>query len=187
MALIVFGSQAYLQSPLTEDLTTIVELLETTEVGMAGPHTALGDALGLSIHTFEASDIEQRLLILLSDGADTASQMSPINAAEIAKTKGVEIYTIAFGDPEGSGENRVDVETLKEIAKRTDGSYFFAGDLSALNEVYKRIDELTPRDVETLSYRPRQSLAFWPLGLAAILGLLAVTFLHLRQRNRTPA
>ncbi|MFK7878976.1 VWA domain-containing protein [Roseobacter sp.] len=183
VALIVFGSQAYLQSPLTEDLDTIVELLEETEVGMAGPHTALGDALGLSIRTFEASEIEQRLLILLSDGADTASQMSPVNAAEIAKTEGVEIFTIAVGDPDASGENRVDVQTLQEIARRTGGSYFYAGDLSALTEVYERIDALTPRAVETMSYRPRQSLAFLPLGLAAVLGVFAVAFLHLRQRR----
>lgn len=183
IALIVFGSQAYLQSPLTEDLTTIVDLLDGTQVGMAGPHTALGDAMGLSIRTFEASEIEQRLLILLSDGADTASQMSPINAAEIAKSQGVEIYTIAVGDPEATGENRVDVKTLKEISRRTGGSYFFAGDLSGLTEVYDRIETLTPRAVETLSYRPSQSLTFLPLALAAILGFLAIVFLHLRQRK----
>ncbi len=84
MALIVFGAKAYVQAPLTEDLGTIVDLLERTEVGMAGPHTALGDAIGLAIRTFETSNIEQRLLILLSDGTDTASRMSPVNAAEIA-------------------------------------------------------------------------------------------------------
>jgi Ca-activated chloride channel family protein len=183
MALIVFGSQVYLQSPLTEDLATIVELLEETEVGMAGPQTVLGDAMGLSIRTFEASEIEQRLLILLSDGADTASRMSPVNAAEIAKSKGVEIFTIAVGDPNASGENRVDVQTLKDIANRTGGSYFFAGDLAALEQVYERIDELTPRVVETLSYRQRQSLNHLPLGLAALMGLLAVSFLYLRQRR----
>jgi Ca-activated chloride channel family protein len=183
MALIVFGSQAYLQAPLTDDLETVIELLDQTAVGMAGPHTALGDAIGLSIRTFETSDIEQRLLILLSDGADTASQMSPINAATIAKQAGVEIATIAVGDPEASGENRVDVATLKEIAQRSAGAYFFAGDQSALTQVYDRIDALNPRAVETLSYRPRESLAYLPLGLAAIIGLLGLTFLKLRQRR----
>ncbi len=183
MALIVFGSQAYLQTPLTDDLETVVELLDQTAVGMAGPHTALGDAIGLSIRTFETSEIEQRLLILLSDGADTASRMSPVNAAAIAKQAGVEIATIAVGDPDATGENRVDVATLKEIAQRSGGAYFFAGDQSALAQVYDRIDALNPRAVETLSYRPRESLAYLPLGLAAIIGLLGLALMKLRQRR----
>lgn len=187
MALIVFGTKAYLQAPLTEDLGTITDLLDRTEVGMAGPHTALGDAIGLAIRTFEASDIEQRLLILLSDGTDTASRMSPVNAAEIAHDEGVEIYTIGVGDPEASGEARVDLATLRDIATRTGAEYFFAADETALSDVYDRIDELTPREVETLSYRPRQSLAWIPLALAALLGTGAVTTLHLGSRRRATA
>lgn len=187
MALIVFGSQAYLQGPLTDDLETVIELLDQTAVGMAGPHTALGDAIGLSIRTFETSEIEQRLLILLSDGADTASRMSPVNAAAIAKQNGVEIATIAVGDPNATGENRVDVATLKEIAQRSGGAYFFAGDQSALEQVYDRIDALNPRAVETLSYRPRESLAYLPLGLAALIGLLGLAYMKLRQRRGVAA
>lgn len=187
VGLIVFGSQAYLQTPLTDDLITVMELLDQTEVGMAGPHTALGDAMGLSIRTFEESEIDQRLLILLSDGADTASQMSPLNAAEIAKQSGVEIFTIAVGDPDSSGENRVDVATLKEIARRSGGAYFFAGDVTALTQVYERIDALKPRAVETLSYRPRQSLAFVPMGLAALIGLAGIMFLHNGRKRRARA
>ncbi|MEM6634709.1 MAG: VWA domain-containing protein [Pseudomonadota bacterium] len=184
VALIVFGTQAYLQAPLTEDLETIAELIAQTSVGMAGPHTAIGDAIGLSIRTFEASEIEERLLILLSDGADTGSLMSPINAAEIARQEGVEIYTIAVGDPEGEGENRVDTATLAEIARRSGGQSFFAGDVDALNGVYKRIDVLKPRDVETLSYRPRRSLAYVPLALAALIGTLTVLLLHARGSQK---
>ncbi|WP_343502490.1 VWA domain-containing protein [Alloyangia pacifica] len=184
MALIVFGTAAYLQAPLTDDLTTITELLGTTEVGMAGPHTALGDAIGLSIRTFEASDIDQRLLILLSDGSDTASRMSPVNAAEIAADRGVEIFTIGVGDPEATGENRVDLATLQTIAARTGGQYFFAEDAAALEAVYARIDALAPRETETLSFRPRRSLSWVPMGLAALLGLGAVLWLQLRGRRR---
>ncbi len=187
VALIVFGSKAYLQAPLTEDLTTITDLMNQTAVGMAGPHTALGDAIGLSIRTFEASEIEERVLILLSDGADTASLMSPINAAEIARQEGVQIYTIAVGDPEGEGENRVDLATLAEIARRSGGETFYAGDLDALNEVYARIDALNPREVETLSYRPRRSLAYVPLGLAALAGTFALAFLLAQGRRRRRA
>ena len=187
VALIVFGSQAYLQAPLTEDLQTISTLIDQTAVGMAGPHTALGDAIGLAIRTFEASEIQERVLIVLSDGADTGSLMSPINAAEIARQENVQIYTIAVGDPEGEGENRVDLATLDEIARRSGGEAFFAGDVNALAEVYARIDELNPRDVETLSYRPRRSLAYVPMGLAALLATLAVLALHLRARRTESA
>jgi Ca-activated chloride channel family protein len=187
MGLIVFGSRAYLQSPLTEDLGTLIGLLDRTEVGMAGPHTALGDAIGLAIRTFEASDIEQRLLILLSDGSDTASKMSPVNAAEIASSKGVEIYTVGVGDPDATGENRVDVSGLENIARRTGGEYFFAADELALASVYERIDQLRPRKLETLSYRPRLSLSHVPLGFAALLGVAAIVLLGWTARRRNPA
>lgn len=191
MALIVFGSAAYLQAPLTDDLSTIADLLDRTEVGMAGPHTALGDAIGLAIRTFEASDIDQRLLILLSDGSDTASRMSPVNAAEIAAENGVEIFTIGVGDPDATGEARVDLAALQSIASRTGGTYFFAEDEGALQAVYDRIDALAPREVQTLSYRPRQSLAWVPLALASLIGVGATAFLHLSalrlRRNRQPS
>jgi Ca-activated chloride channel family protein len=187
MALIVFGTKAYLQSPLTEDTGTIVELLDQTEVGMAGPHTAIGDALGLSIRTFEASEIEQRLLILLSDGADTASRMSPLNAADIARGEGVEVHTIAVGDPQATGENRVDTQALEDIAQRTGGQSFFAADQAALGEIYARIDELTPRLTETLSYRPRQSLHHLPLLLAMLAGVGAVAQMLWWQRRKGAA
>jgi Ca-activated chloride channel homolog len=187
MALIVFGSRAYVQAPLTEDLGTIVDLLDRTGVGMAGPHTALGDAIGLAIRTFEASDIDQRLLILLSDGTDTASRMSPVNAAEIARNEGVEIYAIGVGDPDASGEDRVDVATLQDLATRTGGAYFFAADEAALARVYDRIDGLAPREVETLSYRPRRSLAHVPLALAALIGVGTVAALQRGARRRIAA
>ena len=183
VALIVFGTKAYVQSPLTEDLDTVTRLMERTSVGMAGPHTALGDSIGLAIRTFEASDIEQRLLILLSDGSDTASAITPVNAAEIAASRGVEIFTIGVGDPDAAGEARLDLGVLREIAGRTGGAYFFADDLEALTEVYDRIDALAPRETETLSYRPRHSLAHWPLGLAIVAGLAAVALLHLGRRR----
>lgn len=183
MGLIVFGSRAYVQSPLTTDLRTIRDLLDQTEVGMAGPHTALGDFIGLAIRTFEASEIEQRLLILLSDGTDTASRMSPLNAAEIARDREIEIYTIGVGNPDATGEEKVDLQTLEDIAGRTGGRYFYAEDQAGLEEVYRRIDALAPRVTETLSYRPRQALAWLPLLLAALIGTLSTGLLALRNRR----
>lgn len=181
MALIVFGSAAYLQAPLTADLDAILALLDRTEVGMAGPHTALGDSIGLAIRTFESSEIDQRLLILLSDGSDTASRMDPVNAAEIAAGRDVEIFTVGVGDPDATGENRVDLDTLRAIADRTGGTYFFAADEAALTAVYERIDALAPRETETLSFRPRRSLSWLPLGLAALVGLASLALLRLRK------
>nr|WP_300306180.1 VWA domain-containing protein [Halomonas sp.] len=183
LALIVFGTKAFVQAPLTEDLDTLQALLDGTEVGMAGPHTALGDAVGLSIRQFETSQVEQRLLILLSDGSDTGSRMSPINAAEIAAQRGVRIITIGVGDPQGEGENRVDLNTLKAIAQRTGGAFFTASDQNALAQVYARIDELAPRKTASQSYRQHRSLAHWPMGAAAILALLMLSFQIWRPRS----
>lgn len=184
IALIVFGSKAFVQAPLTSDLATISHLLKQTDVGIAGPHTALGDAIGLAIRTFEASDIDQRLLILLSDGSDTGSRMSPVNAAQIARSRGIEIDTIAVGDPSSTGENKVDIDTLKAIAAQTSGNFFFAQDEASLHEVYQRIDELSPRAIKTLSYRPRQSLSHLPLGAAAACGVAMLAWLSFGLQRR---
>jgi Ca-activated chloride channel family protein len=172
VGLIVFGSRAYLQLPFTRDLVTASALVDLMAVGMAGPKTALGDAIGLAIHAFEESRVEQRLLILLTDGNDTASRMTPINAAEVARLNGVEVYTIGVGDPDASGEDRVDFAVLEAVAGRTGGQFFTAGDESALAGVYRRIDALSPGEVRTQSWRPRESLLHWPAGAAALLVLL---------------
>ncbi|WP_170399113.1 VWA domain-containing protein [Ruegeria arenilitoris] len=185
MALIIFGTRAFVQSPFTEDLSSLNGFLDQTQVGMAGPNTALGDAIGLGIRTFDASEVDQRLMIVLSDGADTSSRMTPTNASAIAADKGVVIYTIGVGDPNASGEDRVDLDALKAIADRTGGEYFFANDEAALAQTYQRIDEQNPRVVETQSYRPRESLAHYP-SLAALLLMLGSTAgLHFAQRRRS--
>lgn len=187
VSLIIFGSRAYVQAPFTEDLETVRELLDQTAVGMAGPHTVIGDAIGLAIRSFESSEIDQRLLILLSDGEDTGSNMSPVNAAEIAAGKGVEIFTIGVGDPEGEGENRMDQASLEEIASRAGGEFFFADDEAGLAGIYSRIDTLKPREIETLSWRPREPLGHWLLAAAAIIALLMVAWLEWRVERRVRA
>lgn len=178
VALIVFGTRPYLQTPFTEDLSTVREMLEQIEVGMAGPHTALGDAVGLAIRTFESSALKQRLLILLSDGADTSSLISPVNAAAIAAENGVEIHTVGVGRRDGRGENRLDVDALQRIAERAQGRFYFAEDARALAAIYDRIDALAPRAAQTVSHRPRESLAHLPLTAAAVLALLTAAWLY---------
>lgn len=172
IGLIVFGTKAYLQLPFTRDLETARALVELMEVGMAGPKTALGDSIGLAIRSFETSEVDDRLLILLTDGNDTASKMTPINAADIARLNGVEIYTIGIGNTDATGEDRVDFDALAAIAGRTGGEFFNAEDEAALDAVYRRIDETAVADVRTQSWRPRESLVHWPAGFAVVLGLL---------------
>lgn len=184
IGLIIFGAKAFVQAPFTEDLKSVQSLLDQTQVGMAGPHTVLGDAIGLAIRTFEASEIRDRLLILLSDGADTGSRMSPVNAAEIAASRDVIIYSIGVGDPNGEGEDRVDLAALEDIANRASGEFFFAADETALSEIYQRIDELEPRKVDVQSYRPREALAHIPLAIAALLATISTSWLFARSSTR---
>lgn len=183
IALIVFGTRAFVQAPFTEDLEGLQAFLDQTVVGMAGPNTALGDAIGLSVRTFDASDVNQRMLILLSDGADTSSRMTPVNAAAIAADKGVTIHTIGVGDPQASGEGKVDLEILQTIADQTGGAYFFADDKAALEEVYAEIDRLTPRLTESTSFRPAEPLSHVPLSAAVLILLCAVAWLRANSKK----
>lgn len=184
MALIVFGTRAFVQAPFTDDLQSLDGFLDQTVVGMAGPNTAIGDAIGLAVRTFDASDVEDRLLILLSDGADNSSRMTPINAAAIAADRGVVIQTIGVGDPEGAGEDRVDLDTLQDIADRTGGAFFYADDTEALTRVYDRIDDLAPRKVDQTSYRPKQDLTWVAAALAVGLGVMSLGLMFLAARRR---
>lgn len=187
IALIVFGTRAFVQAPFTEDLESLQGFLDQIVVGLAGPNTALGDAIGLSLRTFEASEVEERVLILLSDGADTSSRMNPANAAAIAAERGVTIHTIGVGDPEASGEDKVDLAALQNIAAATGGAYFFASDQSALESVYAEIDALNPRVTETKSFRPKESLFHLPLAVAALLIIGAVAILLFSRQRRAAA
>jgi Ca-activated chloride channel family protein len=187
VGLIVFGDRAYLQLPFTRDLDTARELVALMEVGMAGPRTALGDAIGLAIKSFESSEVEQRVLILLTDGSDTASTMTPINAAGIAKLNGVEIHAIGIGDVEARGEDKVDFEILEAIAAETGGQFYNAEDEETLTKVYRAIDRATAVDINTESWRPRNSLVYWPAGLGVATILLGYLLLLARGRKRSPA
>jgi Ca-activated chloride channel family protein len=187
IGLIVFGDTAYLQLPFTRDLESARALVDLMDVGMAGPRTAIGDAIGLAIKNFETSELDRKLLILLTDGNDTASKMTPINAAAIAAENDIVIYTIGVGDTEATGEDQVDFAALEAVSKRTGGAFFEAVDEDALAEVYARIDELSVADVQTTEWRPRTSLMQWPVGAALLLALLGYTLLLLGARRRAVA
>jgi Ca-activated chloride channel homolog len=149
-------------------------------VGMAGSHTALGDAIGLAIKTFEASKVDQRFLILLTDGSDTGSRMTPLNAANVAERNSVEIFTIGVGDPDSKGEDRVDFDVLEQVAKISGGRFFSAADTTALSTVYERIEKLVPRKTKHSTFRPRRSLVHWPAGGAVLLVLICYLILLIR-------
>ncbi len=168
IGLVVFGDAAYLQAPFTRDRTACRMLLDETTVGMAGPHTVIGDAIGLGIRLFEASEAKHRVLVLLTDGNDTGSKVPPEKAAQLAARRGVTVHTVGVGNPAGSGETRVDVETLRRIAATTGGRSYLAQDRERLAGIYAELDRIEPRELQTASFRPRRPLYHWPLGAATL-------------------
>jgi Ca-activated chloride channel homolog len=172
VGLIFFGSAAFVQAPFTEDLDACRTLLDEAQVRMAGPKTAFGDAIGLAITVFEHDEgTRDRVLIALTDGNDTGSQVPPTKAAEIARDKQITIHTVAVGDPTAAGEEKLDEETLKAVATTTGGRYSHADDRAALAEIYTQLDALRTREVQTVSHRPRRELFHWPLGVGMLLSL----------------
>jgi Ca-activated chloride channel homolog len=194
VGLIFFGSAAFVQAPFTEDLAVCRELLDEAQVRMAGPQTAFGDALGLAINVFDRSTVQERVLIALTDGNDTTSQVPPVKAAQIAQDKGIVIHTVAVGDPKAAGEEALDEATLEQVAASTGGLYSHAGDRDELQAIYDQLDALETRKVETLSHRPRRDLYWWPLAAALLAsmvyfaaGLLADMFAAHRRAGERPA
>lgn len=172
LGLAVFGNAAFPQAPFTTDHTTVRSLLDDLQVGMAGPKTMIGDAIGLAIRLFEPTTAPEKVAILLTDGNDTGSQMPIFRASEIASEQGITIHTIAIGDPMNLGENPLNTEVLKEISKTTGGSYFTALDRVSLMDVYDELDRLEPQKLESISYRPKRQYFFYPLAAMIICNLL---------------
>lgn len=172
VGLIFFGTAPFVQAPFTEDLAVCRQLLAEARAKMAGPQTAFGDAIGLAITMFDRSDMQSRVLIALTDGNDTASQVPPAKAAEIAKNKGIIIHTVSVGDPQAAGEEALDVPTLRNVARETGGIYSAAGDRTQLEEIYKRLDALETRTDKTMSHRPKRDIHHWPIAAAFAVSLL---------------
>jgi Ca-activated chloride channel family protein len=184
LGLILFGRQAYLQTPLTFDRETVKTLLQESVIGLAGKETAIGDAIGLAVKRFKQSKdaaqgkpVSKQILILLTDGANTAGEVDPVQAADMAAAEGMTIYTIGVGADEMLvrslfGVRRfnpsadLDETALKAIADKTGGKYFRARDTVELQKIYHMLDELEPVVKDAKSFRPRSALYPWPLGLA---------------------
>jgi Ca-activated chloride channel family protein len=186
IGLIVFGTGAFAQSPPTQDHASLLMLLDEVGIGMAGPNTALGDAIGLTLKLLENAPEQQKVLILLTDGNDTGSAITPAHAAAMAHERGVVVHTIGIGDPEASGESKVDLQTLRDIARTTGGRFFRAGDREALQAVYATLDQITPHQVKTLSHQPKRDLFWLPLGAALLLLLAAHVLAAIAGRLAVP-
>ena len=178
LGLMIFGTSPYLQAPFTADQKTWLSLLAETEVGMAGPKTNFGDAIGLSIRLFEESETQNRVLVVLTDGNDTGSKVPPVEAAKIAQAKEVRIYTVSVGDPEATGQEKADIETLARIADITGGAFFIAHDGEKLSAAHDRILALEPEEYETIVFSPKRSLHHYLLGAIILLynGLFGTLF-----------
>ncbi|HEY5603609.1 MAG TPA: VWA domain-containing protein [Gammaproteobacteria bacterium] len=202
LGLILFGRQAYVQTPLTFDRKTVKILLDESVIGLAGKETAIGDAIGLAVKRFRdmqaagsaAPDSEKSkpILILLTDGANTAGEVAPAKAAELAAQEGLKIYTIGIGAdqvivPSLFGARRInpsidlDEGALTAIAEMTGGKYFRARDTRELEKIYQLLDELEPIARESKSFRPKTSLYFWPLSIALLLAMAIVLLMTLRR------
>jgi Ca-activated chloride channel family protein len=191
VGLILFGTQAYLQTPLTFDRKTVLTLLNESAIGLAGDNTAIGDAIGLAVKRLKGQTDASRVLILMTDGANTAGEVTPLKAAELAADNRLKIYTVGIGADEMVvrgffGSHRVnpsrdlDENTLVKIAETTGGRYFRARNTDELNNIYMLLDKLEPVEKDKQYFRPRREWFFWPLAIALLImaGLAFVKIKH---------
>ena len=192
VGLIVFGDEAIMQVPLTLDVNMVKGMLDSAEPGMAGNSTAIGDAIGVAVKKLRERPEQSRILLLVTDGENTAGSLPPREAVRLAKHYNIRIYTVGVGTkglvpfPSG-GRLRyermpIDEDLLRDIAAETDGAYFRATDTQALEQIYQRIDALEKTEAESRNVMVPDPLYRWPLGLT-MLALLGLALLALRQRN----
>jgi Ca-activated chloride channel family protein len=194
LGLILFGDQAYLQTPLTFDRKTVRTQLDEAAIGLAGKRTAIGDAIGLAIKRLRDQPQNNRVLILLTDGANTAGEVAPLKAAQLAERAGVRIYTIGVGadelvvqglfGPQRVANSDLDEHSLTAIARTTHGRYFRARDVKDLEKIYQLLDKIEPVSKEQKTFRPIRELYGWPLG-AALLVTVLLAAARVRPRPRS--
>ncbi|WP_068088629.1 VWA domain-containing protein [Polycladidibacter stylochi] len=187
LGLIAFGSGAYMQVPFTNDIQTWQLMLKGLDTEIAGPATAIGDAIGLGIRAFEKSNAQDKLLILATDGKDTASSLPPIEAAKVAQKFKVKVFTVAIGNPETKIENQeLDLPTLEKVAEITGGDSFVALDSEALQKALAEINRISPSEYEESSFQPVTLLYPYILtaALAAYFFLWLVMSLQERRLER---
>jgi len=185
LGLILFGDTAFLQTPLTRDVKTVSQMLSEAQIGLVGRATAIGDALGLSVKRFANKDHSNRIVVLLTDGQNTAGNLEPEQALLLAREEGIKVYTIGVGSDNprgfslfnmgGMSGGSLDESLLKRIAEQTNGLYFRAKDVAGLQQIYQELDKLEPISADEQTFRPQTALFYIPLLIA--LALIAVRFL----------
>ncbi|HZQ61758.1 MAG TPA: VWA domain-containing protein [Casimicrobiaceae bacterium] len=182
IGLVVFGSQAYLLTPLTFDRDTVLKQLEDSAVGLPGRSTAIGDAVGLAVKRLRERPQNQRVLIMLTDGKNESGELDPYKSIDLAVAEHVKIYTIGIGAESMRVDGflgpsiinpsaELDVRLLTEMAERTGGRFYRARDTATLAQIYREIDRLEPADDAQQMYRPADELFYWPLSCALLLAL----------------
>ncbi|WP_133129900.1 vWA domain-containing protein [Legionella yabuuchiae] len=177
MGLILFGSRAYLQTPLTYDRDNLLMRIEDATVGLAGKTTSIGDALGLAVKHLQNVPKEGRIIILLTDGVNNSGVLSPLKAAELARADDIKVYTIGLGseaDPRAlnslffnmNAAADLDEETLQTVAEITGGRYFRATDMQSLQNIYDTINRLERISQDEETIRPQHDYYYWPLAIA---------------------
>lgn len=190
LGLILFGDTAFLQTPLTRDVKTVSKMLSEAQIGLVGRATAIGDALGLSVKRFANKDESNRIVVLLTDGQNTAGNLNPEDALLLAREEGIKVYTIGVGSDNprgfslfnvgGSSGSNLDESLLKKIAEQTGGLYFRAKDVAGLQQIYAELDKLEPISADEQTFRPQSSLFYYPLLIAILLISLKVMLSTLR-------
>lgn len=194
LGLILFADGAYLQAPLTYDLGTVQTLMDEAVLGLVGDRTAIGDAIALAVKRFEENENPQRVLVLVTDGQNTAGALEPEQALLLAKEKQVTIYTIGvgadvmyqrslFGTRKVNPSSDLDETLLTRLAEETGGQYFRARDTQAMEKIAQILDQLEPIEAEDKTYRPLSALYYWPLGLAFLLSLYPLVATKLRRNK----
>ncbi|QOL24440.1 VWA domain-containing protein [Thalassotalea sp. LPB0316] len=185
LGLILFADDAYMQTPMTFDRATVAQMLDEAVIGLVGKKTAIGDAMALAVKRFNQKDQSNRVLLLVTDGQNTAGKITPEQALELAVAQNVTIYTIGigademlqrtiFGTRKVNPSAELDEKSLKNIAEQTGGQYFRARDSQSMNEIYQQLDNLEPVEQEQQQMRPRTALFFYSLAAALAIAMLAL-------------
>lgn len=184
LGLILFGSQAYLQAPLTYDHHSIQTWVQEAQPGIAGDTTSIGDAIGLAIKRLREHPAQQRVLILVTDGANNSGVMSPSAAAQLAARYQIKIYTVGIGsqqmqhlhDQLDTSSLELDEPALREIAHSSGGQYFHVFDSAGFEEMQNSLDQLEPSASDQVPQQHPKELYPWPLAAALLLSMLLMFY-----------
>ncbi|MBV1915191.1 MAG: VWA domain-containing protein [Pseudomonadales bacterium] len=185
LGLILFGTHAYIQTPLTFDRDTLGILLREATIGIAGEQTAIGEAIAMAVKRLRNRPQQSRVLILLTDGQNTTGEISPAQATELAVAEGIRIHTIGigadqmtinsfFGNRTVNPSADLDEKTLRSISESTGGLYFRAKNTDQLRQIYLNLDQLEPIDQEAEIFRSKTELYSWFLGFTLLISILII-------------